>query len=86
MNPRRTTISLITNPWSIFNSNVLCLILLMNSTHLRGSLFLPGSLLVSITGYGVPFVSYYMLVILIDLHKQLLFAAGKDPARSFSDI
>ena len=27
-----------------------------------------------------------MLVLLIDLHKQLLFAAGKDPAQSFSDI
>ena len=31
---------------------------------------------VFINGYGVPFLSYYMLVLLIDLHKQLLFAAG----------
>ena len=37
-------------------------------------------------GYGVPFLSHYMLVLLIDLHKQLLFPAGVDPARSFSDI
>ena len=48
--------------------------------------FLPGSLPVSMNGYGVPFLSYYILVLLIDLHKQLLFPAGKDPVRSFSDI
>ena len=31
---------------------------------------------------GVPFLSYDVLVLLIDLHKQLLFAAGVDPALS----
>ena len=48
--------------------------------------FLPGSLPVFINGYGVPFLSYYILVLLIDLDKQLLLAAGKDPTLSFSDI
>ena len=33
---------------------------------------------------GVPFLSYDVLVLLIDLHKQLLFAAGVDPALSWS--
>ena len=49
-------------------------------------IFLPDGLPVFINGHGVLFLSYYMLVILIDLHKQLLFAAGKDPAQSFSGI
>ena len=39
---------------------------------------------VFINGYGVPFLScYFMLVLLTDLHKQLLFAAGKDPLGPF---
>ena len=41
--------------------------------------FSPGGLPVFINGYGVPFLSYYMLVLLIDPRKQLLFAAGKTP-------
>ena len=45
--------------------------------------FLPGGLPVFINGYGVPFLSYYMLVLLIDPHKQLLFAAGKTPLGPF---
>ena len=45
---------------------------------------MPGGLLVFINSYGVTFWSYYMLILLIDPHKQLLFTTGKD--RSFSDI
>ena len=58
----------------------------LNTTYsFKGlAILLPGGLPVFINVYGVPFLS--MLVFLIDLHKQLLFAAGKDPARSFSDI
>ena len=52
----------------------------------RTAIFLPGGLPVYINGYGVPFLIYYMLVLLIDLHKQLLFATGKDPTLYFSDI
>ena len=33
-----------------------------------------------------PFLIYYMLVLLIDPHKQLVFASGKDPALSYSVI
>ena len=50
----------------------------------RSTIFLPGGLPVFINGYGVPSLScYYMLALLIDLHKQLLFAAGKDPLGPF---
>ena len=42
-------------------------------------LFLPGGLPVFINAYSVPFLSYYMLILLIDPHKQFLFAAGKTP-------
>jgi hypothetical protein len=59
----------------------------LNTTYSfrRSAILLQGSLPVFINGYGVPFLIYYMLVLLIDLHKQLLFASGKDPAQSFSD-
>ena len=60
-------------------------LILLNHTKDR-RFFLSGGLPVFMNGSGVPFLSYYMLVLLIDLHKQLRFAAGKDPARSFSDI
>ena len=74
------TISLITKRWSIFNLNMLRFILLMQlkDINARRPVFF--------NGYGVPFLSYYMLVFLIDLHKQLLFSAGKDPAPYFSEI
>ena len=49
----------------------------------RSAIFLPDGLPVFINGYGVPFLSYYMLVLLIDLHKQLLFTIGKYLARPF---
>ena len=60
----------------------------LNTTYAfnRPAISLTDSLPVFINGYGVPFLSYYMLVLLIDLHKQLLFAARKDPSQSFSDI
>ena len=60
----------------------------LNTTYAfnRSAIFLPDGLPVFINGYGVPFLCYYMLVLLIDLHKQLLLAAGKDPALSFLDI
>ena len=56
----------------------------MRSTDRPGSLPVFFFLMVTV----FPFLSYYrpMLALLIDLHKQLPFAAGKDPARSFSDI
>ena len=53
----------------------------MHSTDL--SFFLPGSLPVFSNGHGVPSLSYHMLGLLIDLHNQLLFAAGKDPLGPF---
>ena len=61
---------------------------MLNATYSfrRSVILLPGSLPVFINVYGVPFLIYYMLVLLTDLHMQLLFASGKDPARSFSDI
>ena len=45
----------------------------------RSAIFLPGSLPVFINGYSVPFSSYYMLVLLIDLHKQLCSPLEKNP-------
>ena len=52
---------------------------MLNTTYAfnRSVIFLPGSLPVFSNGYDVPFLSFYMLVLLIDLHKQLLFAARK---------
>ena len=60
-------------------------LILMHYAFNRSVICLPGSLPVFMNGYGVPFLSYYMLV-LLDLHKQLLFTAGKYPTLSFSDI
>ena len=34
-----------------------------------------------INDYSVPSLSYYILILLIDPHKQLLFAAGREPAQ-----
>ena len=39
-----------------------------------------------VTNYIFGHVAYSVFCNWIYLHKQLLFAAGKDPARSFSDI
>ena len=62
----------------------------LNTTYAfnRSAISLPDSLLVFINGYGVAFLSFYMLVPTphIDLHRQLLFTSGKDPALSFMDI
>ena len=58
----------------------------LNTAYATDERFLPESIPVIINGYSVHFLSYYKLVLLIDLHKQLLFATGKDPARTFSDI
>ena len=68
--------------------SILHLFVTLNTTNAfkRLVILLPGGLPVFINSYGVPFWSYYMLVLFIDLHKQLLFASGKDPAQSFSDI
>ena len=59
----------------------------LNTTYVftRSAIFLPGSLPVFTNCHSVPFLSYYIRVLLIDLHK-LLFATGYDPVRSFSDI
>ena len=51
--------------------------LITYTTYALNRFFLSGGLPVFINGYSVPFLSYCMLVLLIDPHKQLLFAAGK---------
>ena len=55
---------------------------MLNATYSlkRSAILLPGSLPVFFNGYGIPILSYYMLLLLIDLRKQLLFAPGTDPA------
>ena len=40
--------------------------------------YLPGGIPVFINDDRVPFLCYYVLVVLVDLDKQLLFAAGKE--------
>ena len=51
--------------------NIILKYVTLNTTHAfnRSPIFVSGSLSVSIIGYGVPFLSYYMRVLLIDLHK-----------------
>ena len=60
----------------------------LNTTYAfnRSAIYLPDGLPVFINAYGFPLLCYCVLVLLIDLLKQLLFAAGKDLALSFSDI
>ena len=66
---------------SLVNIQLKCV--MVNTTYAfhRSVFFLPGGLPVFINGYGVSFLSYYMLVLLIDLHKQLRSVLG--PYRIF---
>ena len=72
-------------PESKSTDNIKCKYVTLNTTYSfrRSAILVPGGLPVFINGYVVPFLIYYMLVLLIDLNKQLLFASGKHPARSF---
>ena len=75
------------SPWLQIHGQYSIKYVTLNTTYAfkRSAMFLSGGLPVFINGYGVPFWSYYMLV-LPHLHKQLLFAAGKDPALPFTNI
>ena len=70
--------------------NIILKYVTLNTTHAfnRSPIFVSGSLSVSIIGYGVPLLSYYMRVLLIDLHKygKPLEKIPLGPFRTFSDI